>query len=202
MALHVHRDRIHRDVRRRELDVDGERRRVAAQPLRPDRRAGSPPPRAPPRAPRPRDRRSACPSGRVAATLARCTHRSAVPPTPTPTIVGGQVLPPASSTQSTTKVLIASTPSAGIAIFSHELFSEPLPFGIISMREPVEGVGEVDVDHRHADAARRVLVLARERMHDRRAQRILARRALAAAADRRLQRRRRRPRRRGRSTTL
>ena len=36
MALHVHRDRIHRDVRRRELDVHRERRRVAAQPLRPD----------------------------------------------------------------------------------------------------------------------------------------------------------------------
>ncbi len=52
---------------------------------------------------------------------------------PTPTIVGGQVLPPASSTQSTTKVLIASTPSAGIAIFSQELFSEPEPLGIISI---------------------------------------------------------------------
>ncbi len=48
-------------------------------------------------------------------------------------MVGGQVLPPASSTQSTTKVLIASTPSAGSAIFSHELFSEPLPLGIISI---------------------------------------------------------------------
>src|SRR6185503_3227194 len=51
----------------------------------------------------------------------------------TPTMVGGQVLPPASSTQSTTKVLIASTPSAGIAMRSQELFSEPEPFGIISI---------------------------------------------------------------------
>ena len=59
-----------------------------------------------------------------------------MPPTPTPTIVGGQVLPPASSTQSTTKRLIASTPSAGIAILSHELFSEPEPFGIISIFRP------------------------------------------------------------------
>ncbi len=73
------------------------------------------------------------PSGRVAASLARCTQRSAVPPTPTPTMVGGQVLPPASSTQSTTKVLMASTPSAGTAMRSHELFSDPEPFGIISM---------------------------------------------------------------------
>ena len=56
-----------------------------------------------------------------------------MPPRPTPTIVGGQVLPPAASTQSTTKVLIASMPSAGIAIFRNELFSEPLPLGIISI---------------------------------------------------------------------
>ena len=47
----------------------------------------------------------------------------------------------------------------------------------------------VDMDHRHADAARRVLVLARQRMHDRRAQRVFARRTLAAAADRMLHRR-------------
>src|SRR4029079_11141575 len=73
------------------------------------------------------------PNGRVAATFDRCTHKSAVPPTPTPTMVGGQVLPPASSTQSTTKVLTASMPSAGTAILSHELFSEPDPFGIISI---------------------------------------------------------------------
>jgi len=74
------------------------------------------------------------PSGRVAASFARCTHRSAVPPTPTPTMVGGQVLPPASSTQSTTKVFTASIPSAGIAILSQELFSEPEPLGIISSK--------------------------------------------------------------------
>ena len=52
---------------------------------------------------------------------------------PTPTIVGGHVLPPAASTQSTTNVRIASTPSAGTAIFRNELFSDPLPFGIISI---------------------------------------------------------------------
>jgi len=47
----------------------------------------------------------------------------------------------------------------------------------------------VDVNHRHADATGRVLVLARQRMNDRRAQRMLAGRALAALADRGLQRR-------------
>src|SRR5436305_1299247 len=46
----------------------------------------------------------------------------------------------------------------------------------------------VEMDHRHFDAAGRVRVLSRQRMHDRRAQRMLARRALAAAADRRLER--------------
>ncbi len=48
-------------------------------------------------------------------------------------MVGGQVLPPAASTQSTTKVLIASMPSAGMAIFRKDPFSDPLPLGIISM---------------------------------------------------------------------
>ena len=83
----------------------------------------------------------ALPSGRVAARLASATHRSEVPPRPTPTIVGGQVLPPAASTQSITKVLIASMPSAGIAIFRNELFSEPLPFGIISISSSFAAVG-------------------------------------------------------------
>src|SRR4051812_14795733 len=71
------------------------------------------------------------PSGRVAATFDKCTQRSAVPPTPTPTMVGGQVLPPASSTQSITNVLTASTPSAGIAPFFHQIFFYPPPFRII-----------------------------------------------------------------------
>jgi hypothetical protein len=48
-------------------------------------------------------------------------------------MVGGQVLPPEANTQSMTKVLIASTPSAGMAILRKELFSEPLPLGIISI---------------------------------------------------------------------
>ncbi len=76
------------------------------------------------------------PSGRVAASLARCTQTSDVPPMPTPTMVGGHVLPPAARMQSTTKVLIAATPSAGTAMRRNELFSEPLPLGIISSLTP------------------------------------------------------------------
>src|SRR5687768_4098371 len=82
------------------------------------------------------------PSGRVAARFARATHRSDVPPTPTPTIVGGQVFPPAAITQSTTNVLIASIPSAGTAILRNELFSEPLPLGIIRMRSVPGGASK------------------------------------------------------------
>ena len=51
--------------------------------------------------------------------------------------------------------------------------------------QAVERVGEREPDDRHAFAARRLLVAPRQRVHDRRAQRMLARRALAAAADRR-----------------
>jgi hypothetical protein len=73
------------------------------------------------------------PSGRVAAIFARCMHRSEVPPTPTPTIVGGQTRPPHSITRSMTKRLIAAAPSAGISICRNEPFSEPEPLGIISI---------------------------------------------------------------------
>ena len=48
---------------------------------------------------------------------------------------------------------------------------------------------EIDMDDRHADAARGLLVLARDRMHHRRAQRMFLGGALAAAADRVLHRR-------------
>ena len=52
---------------------------------------------------------------------------------PTPTMVGGQTRPPQSITRSMTKRLIAFTPSAGISICRNEPFSEPEPFGIISI---------------------------------------------------------------------
>ena len=80
-----------------------------------------------------RDRQHVVPSGRVAAILARCMHRSEVPPMPTPTMVGGQTRPPHSITLSMTKRLTALTPSAGISICRNEPFSEPEPFGIISI---------------------------------------------------------------------
>src|SRR5215212_3657077 len=67
------------------------------------------------------------PSGRVAATLARCMQGSEVPPTPTPTMVGGQTRPPTSITRSITKALMPSLPSAGISIFRNEPFSDPAP---------------------------------------------------------------------------
>ena len=62
-----------------------------------------------------------------------CMQRSEVPPMPTPTMVGGQTRPPHSITLSMTKRLIALTPSAGISICRNEPFSEPEPFGIISI---------------------------------------------------------------------
>ena len=165
MALHVDRDGIHCDVGRCRFDMHCEGRGVAAQALCTDtelvdygtefslefRPFGI--------------STNWLPSGRVAATLDRCTHRSAVPPTPTPTITGGQLLPPASSTQSMTKVLIASTPSAGMAIFNQELFSEPEPLGIISIDRVSASADEIDVDHRHMTATGGVFVFARGRMH-------------------------------------
>ena len=108
---------------------------------------------------------------------------------PTPTMVGGQTRPPHSITLSITKRLTAATPSAGISICRNEPFSEPEPFGIISISTVSSRVVEIDMDDRHAGAARGLLVLARDRMHHRGAQRMLLGGALAAAADRFLHRR-------------
>ena len=52
---------------------------------------------------------------------------------PTPTMVGGQTRPPSSITLSMTKRFTAFTPSAGMSICRKEPFSEPEPFGIISI---------------------------------------------------------------------
>src|SRR5439155_16810570 len=54
--------------------------------------------------------------------------------------------------------------------------------------QALEVFGDVDIDHRHFDAAGSMRVLSRQRMHDRRAQRMLARRALATPTDRCLER--------------
>ena len=69
------------------------------------------------------------PSGRSTAFLASAVHRSLVPPSPTPTTVGGQGLGPASTTHSRMKRLTPRTPSAGISIFRKLMFSEPEPLG-------------------------------------------------------------------------
>ena len=122
-----------RDVRRGDFDVHGERRRVAAQSLRTDaelvhgfgqlglERCAL------------RVSCSVLPSGRVAArswpdarrdpTCRRCRPRRSS---------AGSVLPPARARIDDER-LIASMPSAGIAICRNELFSEPEPFGIISI---------------------------------------------------------------------
>ena len=73
-----------------------------------------------------------------------------------------------------TKVLIASMPSAGTAILSHELFSEPEPLGIISIESVSARSMKSMLMTGTEPAAGGVLVLARDRMHDRGAQRMLA----------------------------
>ncbi len=52
-----------------------------------------------------------------------------MPPSPTPTMVGGQGLGPASTMHSSTKRLTAFTPSAGMNILRKLMFSEPDPLG-------------------------------------------------------------------------
>ena len=152
-----------------------------------------------PRSSRPPGSAHAVPSGRVAAILARCMHRSDVPPMPTPTMVGGQTRPPHSITRSMTKRLtafdavgrdqhLAGTSRSPSPSLSGSSRSRP------SRRARSKSMLMIGT----RDAARGLLVLARDRMHDRGAQRMLARRALAAAADRLLHARRRRTRRCGR----
>ena len=65
------------------------------------------------------------------AFLPNYKHKSEVPPIPTPTTVGGQGFPLAFKTDSTTNSFIPSMPSAGSAIFSALLFSDPNPLGNI-----------------------------------------------------------------------
>ena len=56
---------------------------------------------------------------------------SELPPIPTPTTIGGHGFPPALSAVSTTKSFTPSIPSAGSAILSALLFSDPNPLGMI-----------------------------------------------------------------------
>ena len=99
-------------------------------------------------------------------------------------MVGGQVLPPAASTQSMTKVLIASMPSAGIAIFRNEPFSLPLPLGIISISSTVSDASLKSTCTTGTPMPHEVCSLRRvSGCTTERAQRVLARGAFTAAAD-------------------
>src|SRR5688572_11418943 len=67
-------------------------------------------------------------SGRRTAFLASSAAVSNVPPTPTPTMTGGQAFAPARSTVSRTKSVMPAVPSAGTNIRNALMFSAPNPF--------------------------------------------------------------------------
>ena len=103
---------------------------------------------------------------------------------PTPTIPGGHGLPPAPTIDSSTNCLIPFTPSAGTHIFRKLMFSEPEPFGTHFTSRPSQSGDELPVDDRQPVADVRAGVLARDRVHRVRAQRMLDRRARRAVAQR------------------
>ena len=134
MALHVDRDRIHGDVRGGGLDVHRESGGIAAEALRPDAEEVDRLGELAPRASRPPDPRSASPSGarrrppwRDARKGRRCRPRRR-----RRSSAGRSCRRPRARNRRRS-VLMASTPSAGTAMRSHELFSEPDPLGIISI---------------------------------------------------------------------
>ena len=67
------------------------------------------------------------------------TDLPTLPPTPTPTTIGGQGFPPASNTVSRTNFLTPSLPSAGMSILTEDIFSLPPPFGATSIRKVSPG---------------------------------------------------------------
>ncbi len=103
---------------------------------------------------------------------------------PTPTIPGGHGLPPAPTIDSSTNCLIPFTPSAGTHIFRKLMFSQPEPFGTHFTSRPSQSGSKLPVDDRQAVADVRPGVLARDRVHGVRAQRVLERRARGAVAER------------------
>src|SRR5712692_8368627 len=187
VALHVHGHGVHGDVRRRGLDMDRERGRVAAQPLGADaervhragellfelRALGIVAARA--ELTRRRD------LGEVHAQVGGAAHANAN--------YGGRTgfaarLEHAVNDEGLDRVDAFGGhrhAQPGIVLraraFRHHLDRKDLGIG-----------AEVDVDHRYAAPGRRVLVHPRRRMHDRGTERVLARRARAAAADRLLER--------------
>ena len=103
---------------------------------------------------------------------------------PTPTIPGGHGLPPEPTIDSSTNCLIPFTPSAGMHILRKLMFSEPEPFGTHFTSSPSQSCDELPVHDRQAVADVRAGVLARDRVHRVRAQRVLDRRARGAVAQR------------------
>ena len=64
---------------------------------------------------------------------------SKLPPMPTPTTVGGQGLPPAESTASSTNSLTPASPETGVSIFTRHMFSLPAPLGATVIFSPSPG---------------------------------------------------------------
>ena len=74
--------------------------------------------------------------GMSRAFLAMVGARSKVPPTPTPTMMGGQGFGPACLTVSSTKSLIPLIPLDGANMAQRDMFSAPPPLGRKRMRNP------------------------------------------------------------------
>ena len=103
---------------------------------------------------------------------------------PTPTIPGGHGLPPAPTIDSSTNRFTPFTPSAGTHIFRKLMFSRARALGHALHVEPVPVGDELPVHDRQPVADVRPGVLARDRVHRVRAQRVLDRRARGAVAQR------------------
>src|SRR5216117_2595709 len=98
---------------------------------------------------------------------------------PTPTIPGGQGLPPAPTIDSSTNCLIPFTPSAGTHIFRKLMFSEPEPFGTHLTSRPSQSA--MNSQWTIGSLPRiRACVLTRDRVDGVGAQRMFDRRALGA----------------------
>src|SRR3954469_24480909 len=188
VALDVHGDRIHRDVGGGDLDVNAERGRAAAQALRPDAelvhrigqlgldlgafgiRAGGA------ERTRRRDLGDVHAEVRGAADANADDGRRTDPPAALDHLVDDEALDRLHAVGGNQHLQERAVLRAG-ALRDH--------LDLDGLAAPVE----IDVDDRHADAAGGLLVLAGERMHHRRAQRILGGGPRAAAADRLLHRR-------------
>ncbi len=173
VTLHVHRDRVHGDMRMRQLDVDGEGGAVAAQP---------------PCGPTPSwltaadsTRSSSAPSGIVAAGAQRArggaararTHRSDVPRRRRRRRWWAD--------RSCRRAAINAVHDEGLdgvdAFRRHghlqeRIVFEPLPFGIISMERRSGASSKSIWMTEDIEAARRMVVPARQRVHHGRSQRM------------------------------